>query len=166
MYDRVFSKLGITDSDLTWRNNSYRPDTLGGVKRRKFGSGISANVNAMAKIRYLYLRRDKFGDRQIIPESFVRAVSRPFPEIIGLPVHDSLQCPNASDHYGLLWWNNGDGILNNVPRDGTEVAKDTQPGLLGSDKGLYIGTGGAMLPGTYWSGLIDDIRIYDRAVRP
>jgi hypothetical protein len=24
---------------------------------------------------------------------------------------------NASDHYGLLWWNNADGTMKNVPSD-------------------------------------------------
>jgi len=117
MFDRVFSKLGITDSDLTWRNNAYRPDQLEGVRRREFGSGISANVEAMAKIGYLYLRRGKWKNEQIIPESFIEALSKPFPAIIGLPVHISSQYPGASEHYGLLWWNNGDGTLNNIPRD-------------------------------------------------
>ena len=117
MFDRFFSKLGIADSDLTWRNNSYRPDQLEGVKRREFGSGISANVEAMAKLGYLYLRRGKWENEQIIPESFIEALSKPFSEIIGLPVHNSSQYPSASDHYGLLWWNNGDGTLSNVPRD-------------------------------------------------
>jgi len=117
MFERIFSKLGVTDSDLMWRNNSYRPNTLDGVTRREFGSGISANVDAMAKIGYLYLRRGKWAGAQIIPESFVGTVSKPFPEIIGLPVRDSAQYPNASDHYGLLWWNNGDGILSGVPQD-------------------------------------------------
>lgn len=117
MFDRVFSKLGITNADLTWRNNAYRSDPLEGVKRREYGSGISANVDAMAKIGYLYLRRGKWENEQIIPENFIEALSKPFPEIIGLPVHNSSQYPNASDHYGLLWWNNGDGTLNNVPRD-------------------------------------------------
>ena len=46
------------------------------------------------------------------------------------------------------------------------VAEDVQANLQGSDGGLYIGTGKAMEFGTYWSGLIDDIRIYNRAVRP
>jgi hypothetical protein len=32
--------------------------------------------------------------------------------------------------------------------------------------GLYFGTGRGMEPGTFWSGLIDDVRIYSRAVRP
>ncbi|OHB76193.1 MAG: hypothetical protein A2Z25_22655, partial [Planctomycetes bacterium RBG_16_55_9] len=117
MFDRVFSKLGIIDADLTWRNNSYRSDTLEGVKRREFGAGISANVDAMAKIGYLYLRRGKWTGEQILPESFIDLVRKPFPRIIGVPVRDPLQYPDATDHYGLLWWNNGDGTLANVPRD-------------------------------------------------
>ena len=50
--------------------------------------------------------------------------------------------------------------------DDVAAAEDTQEGLEGSDSGLYIGTGSAMQPGTYWSGLIDDVRIYDRAIHP
>ena len=46
------------------------------------------------------------------------------------------------------------------------VAEDTQANLQGSDGSLYIGAGKAMEPGTYWSGLIDDVRIYNRAIRP
>ncbi|MCP4261524.1 MAG: hypothetical protein GY774_29080 [Planctomycetes bacterium] len=50
--------------------------------------------------------------------------------------------------------------------DGVVVAEDTQDGLEGSDSGLYIGTSKAIEPGTYWSGLIDDVRIYNRVVIP
>ena len=32
--------------------------------------------------------------------------------------------------------------------------------------GLHIGAGMAMEPGSFWSGLIDDVRIYNRAVNP
>ena len=46
------------------------------------------------------------------------------------------------------------------------VAQDTQNGLEGSFNGLYIGCGKNMQPGTYFSGLIDDVRIYNRAVKP
>ena len=46
------------------------------------------------------------------------------------------------------------------------AAEDTQDGQVGSYSGLYIGAGKAMEFGIYWSGLIDDIRIYNRAVRP
>jgi hypothetical protein len=41
-----------------------------------------------------------------------------------------------------------------------------QNGLEGSGGGLHIGTGNALEPGTYFSGLIDDVRIYNRVVLP
>ena len=63
---------------------------------------------------------------------------------------------------GLVW----DGSRRILSVDGVAVADDTQPGLEGSQMGLYIGTGKAMEPGTYFSGLIDDVRIYNRAVSP
>jgi len=63
---------------------------------------------------------------------------------------------------GLVW----DGSHRTLYLDDVEVAKDSQAGLQDSVGGLYIGTGKAMEPGTYFSGLIDDVRIYDRAVRP
>jgi hypothetical protein len=46
------------------------------------------------------------------------------------------------------------------------AAEDTQDGLESSNGGMYIGTGKLMTPGTYWSGLIDDIRVYNRIVTP
>jgi len=47
-----------------------------------------------------------------------------------------------------------------------KVAEDTQADLVVSENGLYIGTGKAMEAGTYFSGLIDDVRIYNRVVIP
>ena len=63
---------------------------------------------------------------------------------------------------GLVW----DGSNRTLYVDGVVVADDIQPGLESSQMGLYIGTGKAMEPGTYFSGLIDDIRIYNRVVIP
>ncbi|HCO97044.1 MAG TPA: fibronectin type III, partial [Phycisphaerales bacterium] len=63
---------------------------------------------------------------------------------------------------GLVW----DGSNRTLYVDGVVVAEDTQPSLDGSQMGLYIGTGKGMESGTYFSGLIDDIRIYNRAVSP
>ena len=34
------------------------------------------------------------------------------------------------------------------------------------DRGLYIGVGKDYAPGSFFSGLIDDVRIYNRAVKP
>lgn len=119
MFDRVFTPLGITSSDLTWRNNAYREGTINGIKRREFGSGISANVDAMARIGYLYLRGGKWSGQQIISQSFVDKVRTTPPCIARLPVVNdpSSIFAGASNHYGLLWWNNADGALANVPRD-------------------------------------------------
>jgi len=63
---------------------------------------------------------------------------------------------------GLVW----DGSNRQLYVDDVVVAEDTQTNLEGSDNGLYIGTGKDMEPGTYFSGLIDDIRIYNRPVAP
>ena len=63
---------------------------------------------------------------------------------------------------GLVW----DGLYRTLYVDGAAVAEDTQNALTSSSNGLYIGTGKAMQPGTFFSGLIDDVRIYDRAVTP
>ena len=63
---------------------------------------------------------------------------------------------------GLSW----DGSNRILYVDGVEVARDTQPDLASLECGLYIGSDGSNEPGTFWSGLIDDVRIYKRAVRP
>jgi len=117
MFERVFHPIGIGKEDLTWRKNAYRPKEINGIARREFGSGIHANVDAMARIGYLYLRRGCWGATQIIPASFVDR-ARTVPEAVGgLPVVKSESYFNASDHYGLLWWNNADGTMKNVPKD-------------------------------------------------
>lgn len=63
---------------------------------------------------------------------------------------------------GLVW----DGSNRMLYVDDVIVAQDTQAGLTESNSGLYIGTGKAMEAGTFWSGLIDEVRIYKRAVSP
>jgi len=50
--------------------------------------------------------------------------------------------------------------------DDEEVARDAEPAPEGAAGRLMIGTGKAFSPGTYWTGLIDDVRIYKRAVTP
>ena len=62
----------------------------------------------------------------------------------------------------LVW----DGSHRTLYVDDVAEAEQEQTNLAGSENGLYIGAGKAMEPGTYWSGLIDDVRIYNRAVTP
>jgi len=65
---------------------------------------------------------------------------------------------------GFVW----DGSYRHLYVDGVEVAKDAAPlsALEGSDGGLYFGVGSTLAAGTFFSGLIDDVRIYNRAVSP
>jgi hypothetical protein len=63
---------------------------------------------------------------------------------------------------GLVW----DGSNRTLYVDSIAVAQDTQDGLEGSTGGLYLGCGKVMEAGTFWSGLIDDVRIYNRVMRP
>lgn len=63
---------------------------------------------------------------------------------------------------GLSW----DGSNRILYVDDIEVAKDTQANLPSSTGGLYIGAGSKLSASSFWSGLIDDVRIYDRAMKP
>jgi len=63
---------------------------------------------------------------------------------------------------GLVW----DGSNRILYVDDVEVARDTQSGLGSSNGGLYFGAGKDREPDSFFSGLIDEVRIYDRAVTP
>lgn len=116
MFERVFTPIGIRPADLRWREHAYRPKEINGVKRREFGSGFNLNVQAMARLGYLYLREGRWKDQQILPADFVRLARSPAKELAGL-VENEDGHGNASEHYSLLWWNNGDGTIPALPRD-------------------------------------------------
>jgi len=65
-------------------------------------------------------------------------------------------------HIGFVW----DGAYRYLYVDGTEVAKDTKSltMLESADGGLYIGAGNPLDAAGFFSGLIDDVRIYDEAL--
>jgi hypothetical protein len=68
-------------------------------------------------------------------------------------------------HVGLVYDRNA--LHRYLYVDGAEVAKDMGPvPAIGSDGGLYIGAGQALDAASFFSGLIDDVRIYNRAVSP
>lgn len=50
--------------------------------------------------------------------------------------------------------------------DGIEVARDVATSLESANTALHIGAGGDLELGSFWSGLIDDVRIYDAALSP
>jgi Tol biopolymer transport system component len=92
---------------------------------------------------------------ELIPPAAGRFVPLPL-------ISESVITDGEWHRIGFVW----DGANRALYVDDMLVAEDTQANLQGSDNGLYIGTGKAMELGTYWSGLIDDVRIYNRAVRP
>jgi hypothetical protein len=63
---------------------------------------------------------------------------------------------------GFVW----DGTNRSLYVDDILVAEDKQNNLLSSSDILNIGCGSKLTGGTFWSGLIDDVRIYKRAVHP
>lgn len=65
---------------------------------------------------------------------------------------------------GLMW----DGSYRHLYVDHEEVAVDAGPQTsLGSlEAGMFIGVGDTLTQGSYFTGLLDDIRIYGRAVGP
>jgi hypothetical protein len=66
-------------------------------------------------------------------------------------------------HVGVVY--DFDGLHRCLYLDGVEVAKDMSPvAALGSDGGLYIGADKTLEAATFFSGLIDDVRIYDVAL--
>jgi polyhydroxybutyrate depolymerase len=89
-------------------------------------------------------------------------------ELIGidrLASHLQSQTIISDDNWhriGFVW----DGLSRKLYVDGILAAEDTQDNMKGSNSGLYLGCGKGMEAGTYWSGLIDDVRIYNRVVIP
>jgi len=63
---------------------------------------------------------------------------------------------------GLVW----DGSYRTLIVDGNAVAEDAQNQLESQANGFYIGCGDPVQSGTFFSGLIDDVRVYSRAMRP
>ncbi|UCE49165.1 MAG: LamG domain-containing protein, partial [Phycisphaerales bacterium] len=59
-----------------------------------------------------------------------------------------------------------DGLYRTLYVDGVAVAEDTQDDLQNPGSGFYIGCSDPMQPSTFFSGMIDDVRIYNRAVKP
>ena len=65
-------------------------------------------------------------------------------------------------HIGFIW----DGSYRSLCVDGVEVAKDAMAveSLQSSDGSLYIGVDKNVDPSSFFSGMLDDIRIYNRAL--
>jgi len=90
-------------------------------------------------------------------------VPLPFGRSAPLPLESEFVITDGQWHHiGLVW----DGSHRYLYVDGTEAARDTkaQASLKYSDGVLYIGAGKTLDAGSFFSGLIDDVRIYNRAL--
>lgn len=117
IWERVFTPIGIKPGEIKWRAHAYRPKEFEGVTRREFGSGFSANVHAMARFGYLYLRDGWWQGEQILPPAYIQAIRNPVPELPKLKSYDPKAHGEAAPHYCMLWWNNRDGTIAGLPRD-------------------------------------------------
>jgi len=73
---------------------------------------------------------------------------------------DGTDC--AWHRVGFVW----DGSYRMLYSDDIEVVRDTHTNLTGSVGGLYIGADSMLAADAFWCGLVDDVRIYNRAVTP
>ena len=91
----------------------------------------------------------------LVPPAVGRFIPQPL-------VSESVITDGQWHHVGFVW----DGAYRSLYVDGTEVARDTtaQNPLQSATGGLYIGAGRNLDAGTFFSGLIDDVRIYDVAL--
>ena len=79
------------------------------------------------------------------------------------PLHSQAVITDSEWHrVGFTW----DGSMGILYVDDIEVAGPTKGLFEHSLGGLYIGAGKNLEVGSFWSGLIDDVRIYDRAITP
>ena len=77
-------------------------------------------------------------------------------------ISESIITDDRWHHVGFVW----DGAYRILYLDGVEVARDTalQNPLKSATGGMFIGAGKNLEPGTFFSGLIDDVRIYNKAL--
>jgi len=81
----------------------------------------------------------------------------------GVPLHSGTVITNDNWHRVGFVWDAKDRILY---VDDVEVARDTLTGPDSGNGALYIGTGNGLAEGSFWSGMIDDVRIYNQAIEP
>jgi CubicO group peptidase (beta-lactamase class C family) len=119
---RVYPVLGINErDDIQWRDMAdglrRLPRPLN-VEHREFAAGMIANVNALARVGLLYLRRGEWaGGQRVFGASFVDLARTPRAEIATTQLREPEDYPDANHRYGVLWWTNATGALPNVPRD-------------------------------------------------
>jgi CubicO group peptidase (beta-lactamase class C family) len=106
---RLFQPLGLTSEDIDWRKTNINfTEPVYGIPATEFNGGMSANADAMARLGHLYLNRGEWNGRRIVSAGYVDLSTRPY--------YPTIAISNLRSH-GLLWWSNGGGWQQGVPRD-------------------------------------------------
>jgi CubicO group peptidase (beta-lactamase class C family) len=105
MKRRIMDPIGAPANEWCWRDNSYRPRTIGGLKSREFASGITVTHRTLARIGYLYLRGGNWNGKQLLPTEFVPIATQPAGGTV------------PWTYYGFYWGTNGNGDIGGLPRD-------------------------------------------------
>jgi len=99
----LFEPLGIFDA-------SWPADPQG----HNYGwADLQLHPRDLVKLGQLFLQRGRWGDRQIVPEAWIRTATRAHVEHTGI-----------SDHYGYLWWVKGEkypGMFEAIGRGGQRI---------------------------------------------
>ncbi|HEY7642402.1 MAG TPA: serine hydrolase [Steroidobacteraceae bacterium] len=120
---RVWSVIGLrVPDDVRWRPmaQGFRPDPRAAnptIQYRELASGIQTNVNAMARVGLLFLRKGVWDGNRVVSEAFVNQVQTPLPANAGITLSDPTNFPGALTNYGVLWWTNKGGQMQGVPTD-------------------------------------------------
>ncbi len=102
---KVMDPIGSPEKSWTWRANSFRPKTRGGLTTREFASGIRITHRALARIGWLYLNDGEWAGKRILSREFVHRATRP------------TDLPAPFPYYGFYWGTNGRGTFKGMPKD-------------------------------------------------
>ena len=103
--EEVMDRIHASPSDWKWRNNSYRKDTVKGIKSREFASGLTITHRALARIGYLYLRQGRWRDKQIVQPDTISQLVEP------------TSLPAPWDYYAVYWGSNKRRSFPQIPAD-------------------------------------------------
>ncbi len=81
----------------------------------------------------------------------------------GTPLFSDVVVTDGRWHRVVLVWDGADRVLY---VDDKETVREALGEVSLLESKFILGSGGSMQPGSFWSGLIDDVRVYNRAVEP
>ncbi len=81
----------------------------------------------------------------------------------GTPLFSDVVVTDGQWHRVVLVWDGADRVLY---VDDKETVREALGEVSLLEAKFILGSGGSMQSGSFWSGLIDDVRIYSRVVRP